>query len=296
MKKNKLKIVIVSSALVILTVVAVSRFFMDSPGSASAVATVAEPEIADNSSPQNRELINQIITPVELDKPRKTVELVNSLPNNLSSTERQALYDFLRHGPNDSYHYAVKNDIINVLRNQAEPPPELTDILLELYQDKNQDKVVRIYALQHMRPWYRMQSQKDPRIKEAFFSALDEPDTEFAGTALLAMRYLSKDQEGFDAQEIAGKAWKLAENADANLLSRISAIQVASTLTGKTGDGSRYVQYATSGNAMPIRLASIAAIGVSGDRTQLEFLSQIAANEPEPLNSAAKNAMKKIEN
>ena len=111
---------------------------------------------------------------------------------------------------------------------------------------------------------------------------------------MLALRYLAKDQEGFDASEIGGRALAMAEDPAVNLLNRVSAIQVASTVAGRTGDGARYRKFAEAGNAMPMRLAAIAALGQSGDQSQRPFLEDILSTGKEPLAAAARHAIKKL--
>lgn len=220
---------------------------------------------------------------------------VSELSSELSAAERRQLYDFLRTHDRGELVYATKNDILNVLRKQNTPPPELTDVLLELYRDKEQAEVVRMYALQHMRPWYRMQGQRDPRIREAFYEALDETDSGIAGTALLAIRYLSRDQSGFDVETIGAKALEMAENPAVNVLNRISAIQVATTAAGKTGDGDKYRRLAETEQHTMIRVAAIAAIGQSGDQSQRDYLASIAERNQEPFRTAALNAIHKLD-
>ncbi|MGE4301852.1 MAG: hypothetical protein AB7F40_09660 [Victivallaceae bacterium] len=226
----------------------------------------------------------------------KRYRMVNELSDKLSQAEIDALYAYLQNHDSGSYIYGTKNDIINRLRAQQQPPPELTDVLLGIYRDENQDIVTRMYALQHLRPWYREQGQKDLRIKEALDEALSRPETELAGVALLAERYLSRDQEGFDRTEIAGTAMEIVNNPSANQLTRISAIQVVATLNGKTGDGTAYRQLSADGNPMMVRMAAIAALGQSGDQAQREYLEHLATTTQPPLSVAANEALKKLNN
>ena len=228
-----------------------------------------------------------------LEEGAREIDYVHRLPKDLNRIEREALYEYLRSAEVSPYTHWVKNDIMNALRNQAEPPPELTDVLLELFYDRDQDIVVRVYALQHLRPWYRMQNQRDPRIIMAFFDALKEVDSEVAGAALLALRYLSKDLAGINTSEIAQEAVKLMQNPDANILNRVSAMQVASMLNGKNGDASPYLDYAAPGNGVTVRAAAIAAIGASGDYSAQGVLVDYQ-EEGGPVAVAAAAALKKM--
>ena len=239
------------------------------------------------------ELVNKISGVAPVIEGENMHNMVARLPRDLARDEVDILYDILRHGDGDIYSNPVKNDIMNKLRNQDDPPADLTDLLLELYRDKTHDRVVRLYALQHLRPWYRIQNHKDPRIREAFFEALCESDTEIVGVALLALRYLAKDQDGFEKDEIVKAALEIAQDPAENQLTRISAIQVAADLQEGGGDATVYREFAEEGNPLMMRMSAIAALGQSGDRTHAEFLANVAASEG-PLQKPAQVALKKL--
>ena len=65
--------------------------------------------------------------------------------------------------------------------------------LIAIASNKNQDLVVRAYAVQHLRPLY--ERNRDIAIKDFFYQALLEEDTEVSGGAMLALNYLMNHDE-----------------------------------------------------------------------------------------------------
>lgn len=218
----------------------------------------------------------------------------HQLGNNLSENDRLAIAEYLKHGPNNDIEYVIKNDLMNKLRNQKEIPPELTELLIGLANDRKQDIVVRSYALQHLRPQY--EQTKDEAIKEIFYSALDEHQSEMAGVALLALRYLVTEYPNeFDRQLIATKVLDIVKDKDTYVLTKISAIQVAASL--KIPEAEETIRLFASDVKQPfaLRLAAIAGLGDMGTTADLTMLSEIQASKG-PLSKAAMAAIRKIKN
>jgi hypothetical protein len=236
------------------------------------------------------ENINRIIEPSG--KFADRLRLVNALPRNLSFNDRKALYRFLKFGANNKDNYVLKNDILNALRNQQPLTPELTDVMLDLFYDKSQDIVVRSYALQHLRPWYLDEQQHDEVIRQAFYDGLKETDTEIAGVALLALRYLAEQAPEFDKPFIAEQAAAIATDENSYILTRISAVGVAGKMN--TAEQLPAIRELTaSGNPVTLRVAAIAAVGELGTLADLDSLEQTAAGK-KPYSTAASAAIKKI--
>ncbi|WP_176013988.1 hypothetical protein [Victivallis sp. Marseille-Q1083] len=236
--------------------------------------------------------VRQVLTPEGEWQPYERLNTLHDLPDDLSADDCRLLMAYLSAGPNDNFEYALKNDIMNVLRNQAHLPPELTGTLLALYRDKAENIVVRVYALQHLRPQY--EKTKDPAIREAFYEALDESDTEIAGGALLALRYLATEYPTeFDRERVTSKALELAEQPETFLLTRISAVQVASSLEAP-GLGVR-LQELVKNETTPLmlRIASIAGLGELGETAALPDLEELSRKDS-PAAQAALAAVRKL--
>ncbi len=220
------------------------------------------------------------------------LSLVNHLSRNLKEDERRALYHFLKRGENNENNHVLKNDIINALRDQESPPTELTGVLLDIFYDKSQDMTMRSYALQHLRPWYQMENMKDPAIVKAFNDGADEHSTEIAGVALLAMSHLAeKNEPGFDSGTVAEKAAAIANDSTAYELSRISAVGVC----GRLGDKSvlpTIRETVANSTSVTLKMASIAALGDIGERSDLALLEKLQSERPYSV--AAKSAISKL--
>ena len=181
---------------------------------------------------------------------------------------------------------------MNRLRAQKEAAPELSEMLIDIARDRKQDVVVRAYAVQHMRPWYEV--TRDPALKQAFLDLLEERDSEISGGALLALRRLSEQYpQEFDAAWIGSRAAGLAGDSGAHVLSRVSALQVATLLRApETADAARRIVVEGSGHTA-LRLAALAALGELGSWSDLPLLRELDGGRP-PLSGAARTAAAKL--
>lgn len=225
---------------------------------------------------------------------QQRVKLVNQLPNNLSKIDRQALYEYLKNGYNSRETNHLKNDILNTLRNQLTPPPELTQVMLDIFYDKKQSMTMRSYALQHMRPWYWEENMRDPAVKQAFYNGLEQSDNELSGVALLALTYLSEELPGeFDRAFIEEKATLLASNSEASELTRVSALDVSSRYGNVSSlEIARNILKKDKNNVM-LCAAACGVIGRLGDVVDLALLEQLQ-EESSAVRTAACYAMKNI--
>lgn len=225
---------------------------------------------------------------------RRRVKLVNQLPNNLSAADRQALYEYLKSGYNSRETNHLKNDILNTLRNQLTPPPELTQVMLDIFYDEKQSMTMRSYALQHMRPWYWEENMRDPAVKRAFYDGLEQSDNELSGVALLALTYLSEElPDEFDRVFIAEKAALLAGKSEVSELTRVSALDVSSRYGNILSlEIARNILKTEKDNVM-LRAAACGAIGRLGNAADIELLDQ-AQTESSAVRAAARYAKKNI--
>jgi len=222
------------------------------------------------------------------------VKLVNRLSRNLSEADRLALYNYLRHGASSRETNPLKNDILNVLRDQTVPPPELTQVMLDIFYDENQSMAIRSYALQHMRPWYWEENMRDPAIRQAFYDGLEQTGNELSGVALLALAYLSEELPAdFDRNDIAQKAAALADTPSVSELTRVSALDISSRYGNASAlEAARNILKTETDNVM-LRAAACGVIGRMGDVSDLEILQQVGRNNS-PLRVAVNSAEVKI--
>lgn len=224
----------------------------------------------------------------------KRVRLVNRLSDNLSAADRQALYDYLKYGPDNRETHHLKNDILNVLRSQLTPPPELTQVMLDIFYDERQSMTMRSYALQHMRPWYWEENMRDPAVKQAFYDGLEQSGNELSGVALLALAYLSEElPDEFDRVFIVERAAVLAGSPEVSALTRVSALDVSS----RNGNASALEVargiLAAEEESLMLRAAACGAIGRQGNASDLELLARAGRENP-GVRAASDAAAKKI--
>ena len=236
---------------------------------------------------------------VVLDKNQSTaakIKSVDLISDNLTETEQQAVIDFIKNSPNGSGEYVVKNNLMNRLVAQNKPMPGLNVALIAIASNKNQDIVVRAYAVQHLRPLY--ERNRDIAIKDFFYQALLEEDTEVSGGAMLALNYLMNHDEyaaDFDRAPVIRQAKKIALNDTANNNNRITAIQVASTTSDpELVEGLRKI-ISDKNNHSALRISAIAGLGAIGDESDIAALKVIAQSKNFE-KRAALAAIKKISN
>jgi hypothetical protein len=227
---------------------------------------------------------------------------VHSLPSNLGVLDEEVLYQFLksRPAPNEATLRGLrflKNEIFGALQNQADAPPNLTATMIEIYKDQGQDFVTRDYAIQHLVTWYAQGALDSPDARTQIRAILRESvakNDSIAGTALLGMHRLAKNDPAFTAYEIEDAALKMVQSPEANLASRITAIQVCAE-RGIAGAAPAIETLAQARGQIALQITAIAALGKLGGPGNLGFLRKTAAENP-ALRPAASSALHQIGN
>jgi hypothetical protein len=225
------------------------------------------------------------------------LDAVSRLGSHLSLEKRAALYSYLRNSSEENWlrpgqSFALKNDILNKLREQATPPQELTSVLLKLFGDESQPLVMRDYALQHLAPWYsRVDAPQQKQILEQLRAASNETTQTYAGTALLALDRLARENPEADLPPFSNGVLRLIEDATANLLARITAVQ----LSGHIGlaEAQHAVEAIVGDHGQPktLRIAAVAALGGFRGNEAHALLLTAARGFDEPLKVAAVSAL-----
>jgi len=186
----------------------------------------------------------------------------------------------------------LKNEVILALKRQWDPPAGLESLLIELHEDKNQDVVIRDYALQHLSTWYESAANKES-ILQLFWGALQETDSSIAGTALLALYRLDEAGHNIDVTRLRRAALRMAEDQTASDLSRISAIQVCGRLKLKEALPA-VVSLAQESQSVPLRISALAAMGELGERQHQQILERISEASAVRLKPAAQLALNRL--
>jgi HEAT repeat protein len=227
------------------------------------------------------------------------VAQTRALHSNLTLPEVQALYRYLlvsssAAAQDREQENWLRNELMDKLTSQAMPPPELVQVLVAIYQDPAQDIVMRDYAVQHMRPAY-VQAGPEQRdlLQQALWNAATETDSSVAGTALLALQSLGHEYKEIDADRLGAVSLNLAGEGRCGELSRITAVQVCGRL-GLKQAAPLLTQLAQDADSIPLRIASIAALGDVGDEAARTWLQQLAGQADPRLRPALQTALNKL--
>ena len=257
----------------------------------------------------------RLICGQESDKTYKSrLNAVQQLKSDLSLTEIQALYWFLRqNSTNDtalnlSDFAAIKNDVLDALIRQQPVPPDLQQEMVEMFRDHSMDLIWRDYCVQHFSLYYDRvwpepgavdiptQTPADSErsdLFKAYDEALLEKDTGIAGTALLGLYRLSERCPEADASILGNKALVLAKDETSAAQTRVTAVAICG-LTGKAEFLPDARILAQTGDVLPLRLAAIAVIGSLGGQQDKEFLEGLRAGSDKRISKAVDAALVKL--
>jgi hypothetical protein len=228
---------------------------------------------------------------------RSRLNAIGQLGTTLSTDDRQALYDYLRDKSEEKWlrpgqAFALKNDILNILREQEPPPPELTGVLLALRRDESQPLVMRDYALQHLAPWFPKadQGQQEQIIAE-LRAAAQETAQSYAGTALIGLHRSACENPNAIMDSYLEDISALINDEEANLHARIAAIQLAGELRA-TSELDPIRQLVTDGSAArTLRVAAIGTLARFGQPNDTANLERLATDGDLVLARAALSAL-----
>ena len=121
---------------------------------------------------------------------------------------------------------ALKNDVMNLLRNQDPPPKDLAGTLIGIFEGGKHPPVVLDYCIQHLGAMLDELDEKGRlRVRAVLAKAAKRTKQPYAGTALYS---LAEDARATPAQdkELKGLALALCKPG-VNNIARIAAIQLA---------------------------------------------------------------------
>uniref|UniRef100_UPI0035647F98 HEAT repeat domain-containing protein n=1 Tax=Pontiella sp. TaxID=2837462 RepID=UPI0035647F98 len=228
---------------------------------------------------------------------------INKLPGEKSADERKALMGYLVQNPVGeanylSVEYAVRNFIMDVLREQPGGLSDAVDTFAEVYGETAQGDTMRGYALQHLASVYidnpgTLAEADKGRVVDIFREALSENDFgTIASTALIGLREVSRVESArvTDA-EVARSAQALLEDAESCAEARMTALQICGELKLPSAVGSAREWAADSSQNWGVRLAAIYLLGeTQSGKTDLE---QLVLDENENVRIAATAALRK---
>ena len=187
---------------------------------------------------------------------------------------------------------ALKNDVMNLLRNQEPSPEGLAETLIAMFSGGKHPPAVLDYCIQHLGA---MQGEITDdalrhRIRETFIFAARQTRQSYAGTALYS---LSEDKQASQSQKSELKRLTISLcKRGSHPVARISAIQLAGVLEYKEILPILRETLSSSRRDAVLDIVSIGSLGLLGDESDLELLSQFSSDTRRAV--AVKAAIKRI--
>jgi len=244
----------------------------------------------------------------QADYSRRLAAIETLAGKKLGDADRDGLYAFLgkKSGQDsDQMEQVVKNRLMDVLCALDPPPPGLLDLLTQIYHAPDQNGVLRDYAVQHVVAFYQQleiattlapQDKSDglSAARKVLWDALSETDSSIAGTALLGLTRLSRENPGaFDSRQIGVVAEQMAGSGTSGELTRITAIQVCAQLNVQDALPG-VLQAAQNGETISVKISAMGALGQLGGPEQVPFLNRVLAGTEDRLKPAAQHALEQI--
>ena len=225
-------------------------------------------------------------------------DAVGQLDNRLSDEEYKALFQFLARKPMEDALTsdeldALKNEVVNCLKNQGRNPAELIRRLVVLHQDESQGEVWRDYCVQHLGTLYKAAEGADREAtRKLLFQATELMQSSIPGTALIALANNSGTTE-MPVRQVTDKAVTMAGDASYGEAARITALQICAKFSDmRVLLPAREIAFGKYG--APLRVSAIAALGAMGDGSDLDQLKPLVQSTDIRLRTAAAAAVKKL--
>ena len=187
---------------------------------------------------------------------------------------------------------ALKNDVMNLLRNQDPSPKGLAETLIAMFRSGKHPPTVLDYCIQHLGA---MQGEITDdslrhRIRETFIFAARQTRQSYAGTALYS---LSEDKQASQSQKSELKRLTISLcKQGSHPVARVSAIQLAGERGYKEILPILRETLSSSRRDAVLDIVSIGSLGLLGDESDLELLSQFSSDTRRSV--AVKAAIKRI--
>ena len=187
---------------------------------------------------------------------------------------------------------ALKNDVMNLLRNQESSPKGLAETLIAMFRSGKHPPAVLDYCIQHLGA---MQGEITDdslrhRIRETFVVAARQTRQPYAGTALYS---LAENKHASQSQKNELKRLTVALcKQGSHPVARVSAIQLAGERGYKEILPILRKTLSSAQRDAVLDIVSIGSLGLLGDESDLELLSQFSSDARRAV--AVKAAIKRI--
>ena len=228
---------------------------------------------------------------------RTRLRAIGQLGSSLPLGEREVLYQHVRDHSEDKWlrpgqAFALKNDILNLLSEQQEVPSELVDFLLALWRDTAQPITIRDYALQHFAPLFpKVAQEQQAQLVTELQAAASETAQSYAGTALLTLTQIQQENPSGGVPFPADEIRQIVDDPAANLLVRITAVQLTGELSLRDLASSVNRIVGDQTEQKTLRVAAVAALGRLGGEQGAATLQRIQQEDEERLAVASASAL-----
>lgn len=231
-------------------------------------------------------------------------EALRNLGTSMSRNDIEAFYQFLHSSPEeckalgDLALNSLKNNVLDLLLRQDELQPDLGRELLGIFYDETQDDVMRDYSLQHFesylkRAWAQISPEEKEEFIEAYYSAMDQVDKSFPGTALIGLSLLSKENSEVDSGRIIQSALSMAENPSLHSKSRVTAMQICGLHKEPRILPLARIE-SQSAETVHLRMSAIATLGDIGSEPDIELLQSFASEKDKRIHTAAQSSLRRL--
>jgi hypothetical protein len=216
----------------------------------------------------------------------------------LSVVDFESLVVFLQDVPvpedfTSTQNRMFKNDLMNVLRLQADRQDQVANVLMGVARDEAQDPVVREYALQHLALLCGAAPETRGAVHEFLRELADAPGRNLAGTSLISL-YRLAEYSGFkEKDELVADAFSLASSTDTDIPTRLTALQVCMLL----GDARALAlarNIVNESESVPLKMSAIATLGEMGTMSDALALEQMIDHTERPLRGAVAGALERL--
>ena len=173
---------------------------------------------------------------------------------------------------------ALKNDVMNLLRNQEPPPKGLTETLIAMFRSGKHPPAVLDYCIQHLGAM-QCEITDDAlrrRIREIFVLAARQTRQPYAGTALYSLaenKHTSQSQKN-ELKRLTVALCKQGSHS----VARISAIQLAGERGYKEILPILRETLSSPRRDAVLDIVCIGSLGLLGDESDLKLLSWFSAD------------------
>jgi len=161
---------------------------------------------------------------------------IRQLPSTMEVAECEQLMTWLKSpmSPGEIHMdgHVIRNEAMSALRRQQKINQRLTEVLISIAQDANQDDTLRGYAVQHLSSWHEERDNPHHRelIRNCLWRLVADKTYEHGGTSLLALWRLSYLDNEINRSSLAETARKYVEGDDTLPGNIVAGLQVCAEM------------------------------------------------------------------